>query len=82
MAYYAYLVRCRDGSYYCGYTNDLKKRVGAHNEGRGGRYTRARLPVRLAYSEEFNTKSGAMKREHEIKRLTRSQKIALVKGIK
>ena len=78
MSNYAYILECADGSYYCGWTNDLEKRVKTHNEGKGGKYTRARLPVKLAYFEEFDTKEEAMSREWHLKRLSHSQKQALI----
>ena len=71
---YAYLVRCSDGSLYAGWTNDIEKRLKSHNAGTGAKYTRARLPVTLAYLETFDTKSGAMKREAALKKLTHQQK--------
>ena len=71
---YAYLVRCSDGSLYAGWTNDIEKRVQSHNAGTGAKYTRARLPVTLAYLETFDTKSEAMKREAALKKLTHRQK--------
>ncbi len=71
---YAYLVRCSDGSLYAGWTNDIEKRVQSHNAGTGAKYTRARLPVTLAYLEIFDTKSEAMKREAALKKLTHQQK--------
>lgn len=77
---YTYMLRCGDGSLYTGWTNDLEKRLRAHSEGRGGKYTRSRLPVELAYYEEFETKEEAMRREWEIKQLTRTQKEKLVGG--
>ncbi|MDD6186762.1 MAG: GIY-YIG nuclease family protein [Oscillospiraceae bacterium] len=76
--YYVYMLKCADGSLYTGYTNDLQKRVGVHNSGRGAKYTKSRLPVRLVYSEEHESKSSALKREAEIKKLTRSQKEKLI----
>ncbi len=74
---FTYLLRCADGSLYCGWTNHLEERVQAHNEGRGAKYTRGRRPVELVYYEAFATKQEAMRREWEIKRLTRKQKLAL-----
>ena len=56
---YAYILECADGTFYCGWTNDLEKRVAAHNAGKGGKYTRSRLPVKLVYREEFDTKEEA-----------------------
>ena len=78
MANYTYLLRCADGTLYCGWTNDLEKRVAAHNAGAGAKYTKARRPVELAYYETFATKQEAMRREVEIKRLTRQEKLALI----
>lgn len=77
---YTYILRCGDGSYYTGWTNDLERRLRAHSEGRGGKYTRSRLPVELIYREEFATKEEAMRREWEIKQLTRAQKEELING--
>ncbi|MCR5651959.1 MAG: GIY-YIG nuclease family protein [Lachnospiraceae bacterium] len=78
--YYAYILECADGTYYTGYTNDPEKRLQTHNAGKGGKYTRTRLPVRLVYSEEFETRNEAMSREWHIKQLTRKEKEELVKG--
>ncbi|MCR5405128.1 MAG: GIY-YIG nuclease family protein [Butyrivibrio sp.] len=75
---YTYLVECADGSLYCGWTNDLTRRINVHNEGKGAKYTRPRLPVRLVYFEEFETKEEAMSREWSIKQLTRAKKLKLV----
>ena len=75
---YAYILRCGDGSYYAGWTNDLKKRLEDHNLGRGAKYTRAHLPVILVYYESFETKAEAMRREAAIKKLSRSQKERLI----
>ena len=75
---YTYMLRCADGSLYTGWTNNLTKRVNAHQQGKGGKYTRARLPVELVYFEVFATKEEAMKREYAIKQLTRAQKLRLL----
>lgn len=75
--FYVYLLLCSDNTLYCGYTNDLEKRINAHNSGRGAKYTKSRLPVRLVYSESFQTKSEALVRECAIKRMKRSEKLAL-----
>ena len=75
---YTYILECADGTYYCGWTNDLEKRVKVHNEGKGGKYTRARLPVKLVYHEEFETKEEAQSREWHIKQLSRAQKKSLI----
>lgn len=78
--YYVYLLRCADNSLYCGYTDDIEKRLRVHNSGKGAKYTRSRLPVELAYSEELSSKSEAMSREYGIKRLARAQKEELVEA--
>ena len=75
---YTYILRCADGTLYCGWTNDLEKRLKAHNSGKGAKYTRSRLPVTLVYYEEFETSTEAQKREYQIKRLTRKQKLMLI----
>ena len=71
---YVYMLRCRDGSLYTGWTNDLDKRVKTHQSGQGGRYTRSRLPVKLVYFETYPTKQEAMRREYEIKHMSRKKK--------
>lgn len=76
---YTYIVRCADGTLYTGWTNDLEKRMKAHNEGTGAKYTRSRRPVELVYSEEHESREEAMSREYHIKRLTRQQKLELIK---
>ena len=68
---------CGDNTLYTGWTNDIEKRLTAHNCGRGARYTRTRLPVKLVYLEEHETKEHAMSREWHIKKLTREEKLAL-----
>ena len=77
---YTYLLTCRDGSFYCGWTNHLQQRVKAHNEGRGAKYTKIRRTGSLAYYEVFATKEEAMKREWAIKKLSRREKERLVEG--
>ena len=72
------MVECADHTYYTGYTNNLEKRVAAHNSGKGAKYTRYRGPVVLIYWEEFGTKEEAMKREWEIKQWPKSKKKKLV----
>lgn len=76
---YAYILRCADGTLYSGWTNDLEKRLAAHNAGKGGKYTRARLPVELVYFESFESKNEAMSREAQFKQLSREQKLKLIK---
>lgn len=78
--YYAYILTCSDGTYYCGYTDDLEKRLSAHNCGKGAKYTRSRRPVALSYFETFEDKSGAMSREWHLKRLTHKDKQKLITG--
>ena len=78
MKTYAYIVRCQDGTYYTGWTNDLEKRIQAHNQGKGAKYTKGRRPVTLVYYEEFETKEDAMRREWEIKHLSKKEKINLI----
>ena len=75
--YWVYMLRCSDGSLYTGYTIDLGRRLASHRSGRGSKYTRARLPVDLVYSEEAPSLGSALKREIEIKKLSRSQKLLL-----
>lgn len=75
---YTYIVRCKDDTLYCGWTNDLDKRIASHNAGIGAKYTRSRHPVELVYYETFETKEEAMSREYAIKKLTRQQKQILI----
>ena len=76
---YTYILKCKDGSLYTGWTNDLEQRVAAHNTGKGAKYTIARRPVELVYFEEFETKEQAMKREYAIKQMARKDKLELVR---
>ena len=76
---YVYILKCKDSTLYTGYTNDLDKRLKAHNEGKGAKYTKSRRPCKLVYFEELDTKGEALSREHEIKTLTRLQKLELIK---
>ena len=76
---YTYILECKDGTYYTGWTNNLQKRLKDHNEGRGAKYTKARLPVSLVYHEEFPSKEEAMRREYAIKHMTRSEKACLIR---
>ena len=75
---YVYLLRCADGTLYCGWTDNIEKRLAAHNSGKASKYTRSRLPVKLVYFETFDTKHEAMSREARIKQLSRREKLALV----
>lgn len=76
---YVYILKCNDDSLYTGWTNDLKKRIKVHSNGKGAKYTKARLPVELVYFEEFDDKISAMKREYAIKQLKRKEKLELIK---
>ena len=76
---YVYLLRCGDGTLYCGWTTDLDARLKAHNSGKGAKYTRSRLPVELAYYESYEDRHEAMSREWHLKKLTRQQKQQLIK---
>lgn len=78
--WFTYIVKCRDQSYYTGITNDLVKRLHAHNSGKGAAYTRGRGPVKLIYCEKFSTRSEASIREFTIKKLTRLQKEKLIEN--
>jgi len=80
-SYHTYILECADESFYTGYSSDLSKRLIQHNTGCGGRYTRARTPVKLVYSEEYNTRKEAMQREIEIKKYSRVKKKALIECI-
>ncbi len=73
-----YILECADGTLYTGWTNDLEKRLRAHNEGRGAKYTRSRRPCRLVYCEAYSTKSEALKREAAVKGFSKDQKLKLI----
>ena len=77
---YVYLLRCADGTLYCGWTTDLAARVKAHNSGRGAKYTRSRLPVELVYFETSEDRHDALSREWHLKRLRREEKLALIQS--
>ena len=76
---YTYIVECSDGTLYTGWTNNLEKRLEAHNAGKGAKYTKTRRPVKLVYQEQFETKEEAMSREYHIKQLSRKEKMKLMK---
>lgn len=78
MSWYVYMMRCADGSLYTGYTNDVKRREAVHNTGKGAKYTKSRLPVRLVYHETFEDRCEALRRECSIKKLTKAQKETLI----
>ncbi|MBQ4465514.1 MAG: GIY-YIG nuclease family protein [Oscillospiraceae bacterium] len=75
---YTYMVECADGTLYTGWTNDLEKRLAAHNSGKGAKYTSTRRPVCLVYAEAHEDKRDAQRREYRIKQLTRSEKLLLI----
>jgi putative endonuclease len=78
MAFYVYILQCIDGSFYTGYTKDIDQRTKQHTEGKGARYTKAHKPQKLAYTETYGSRSDAMKREREIKKLSHQQKMNLI----
>lgn len=75
---YVYIIECSDGTFYTGWTNNLERRIEMHSNGTGAKYTKGRGPVKLLYYEIFESKSNAMKRECEIKKLTRKAKLLLI----
>ena len=77
--HFVYIVQCKDHSLYTGYARDVEALIKQHNLGKGAKYTKARRPVVLVYQEMYDTKSEALKREYEIKQLSRKQKLALFK---
>lgn len=79
-SYFVYILKCSDGSLYTGITNDLDHRLAMHKSGKGSKYVRAHLPIELVYREEFKTKSEALKREIEIKKMSRTQKLYMING--
>ena len=76
---YVYILSCSDNTLYTGWTNDLERRINVHSSGKGAKYTRGRLPVKLVYFEKFNDKKLAMKREYAIMRLSREEKLKVIK---
>jgi len=78
MPFYAYMLKCADGTIYSGYTTDLPRRIAAHNKGTGAKYTRPRRPIRLAYYEELESKRAAMQREAAFKQMTHAQKQQMI----
>ena len=76
---YVYILRCADDTLYCGWTTDLQNRIKAHNDGKGAKYTRSRLPARLVYYEEYEDKGEALSREWHIKRMSREAKLMLIR---
>lgn len=80
MTAYAYILECADGTLYSGWTNNLEKRLATHNAGRGAKYTRSRLPVKLCYYEAFADKNEALRRECALKKLAHAEKLALIES--
>ena len=78
-SWHLYILRCGDGTLYTGITNDVEKRLDAHRTGKGAKYTRGRSPLELVYREECGDHSDALRREAEIKRLPREEKLKLIK---
>jgi len=78
VSFYVYILQCMDGSFYTGYTKDLEERTRQHQNGTGAKYTKSHRPQRVAYVELFGTRSAAMKREREIKKLSHQQKLNLI----
>lgn len=78
MDYFVYILECKDGTLYTGITNDLTKRLEAHKNGTGAKYTRSHPPKKIVYSEKYRTKGRALKREAKIKRLSHPEKLRLI----
>lgn len=78
MGYFVYILRCKDGTLYTGITDELARRLAVHRAGKGAKYTRGRAPLELVYREACPDKSAALRREREVKRLTRAQKLSLI----
>lgn len=76
--HFAYMLVCADGTIYSGYSTDPSRRAAMHNSGRGAKYTRSRLPVKLVFTESFPTKGDALKREAALKKLSHAEKLALI----
>lgn len=77
---YVYILECRDKTFYTGWTNNLENRLKTHNAGKAAKYTRGRIPVKLIYFEEFETKNEALKREAAIKKLSKQDKVKLIQN--
>ncbi|KKP69535.1 methyltransferase [candidate division CPR3 bacterium GWF2_35_18] len=76
--YYLYILKCGDDSLYTGITNDIEKRLTVHREGKGSKYVRSHLPIKIVYQEKYKTKEEACKREFEIKQMSREKKLTLI----
>jgi len=77
--YWVYIVQCRDGTYYTGYTNNLENRIKEHNNSNGAKYLRGKLPVKLVYAKEYRYYKNALRAERRVKKLTRAQKLKLIR---
>ena len=77
---YVYLLRCADGTFYCGWTTNLENRLAAHNAGTGAKYTRSRLPVELVYYEAYEGRSDALSREWHLKRMSHQEKMRMAEN--
>jgi putative endonuclease len=77
--FFVYIVQCRNGTYYTGYTNNLQNRIALHNSGNGAKYLRGKLPVKLVYSKEYHYYKNVLRAERSLKKLTRAQKTNLIK---
>lgn len=80
MAYFLYILRCGDGTLYTGITTDVERRLAVHQSGKGAKYTRGRGPLAVVYREECGDKPAALRRELEVKALSRQEKLALIEG--
>lgn len=78
--YYVYILQTVDNTLYCGFTDDVEKRFEAHKNGEGAKYTRSHKPLKIVYTQRYETKSEAMKEEYRIKKLSRQDKIKLING--
>jgi len=79
VTFYTYIARCRDGTYYTGYTNDLERRLEEHNDGRGAKYLRGKTPIKIVYTKEYKYYKNALNAERRIKKLRREQKEEMVR---
>jgi putative endonuclease len=78
--FFIYIVQCRNGTYYTGYTKNLEERVSLHNSGNGAKYLRGKLPVKMVYAKEYRYYKNALRAERRIKKLTRAQKLKLIRN--
>lgn len=80
--WHLYILKCADGTLYTGITNDLERRIKQHESGQGAKYTRGRAPFKLLYTKKFKTRSAASKKEVEIKKMSRAEKLEIIKALK